>query len=995
MKQIYLAIISLFFISLCGNSQSLNFRQSEEFQIVKSLHGNSLQINDSYDAVNTSVFEGVRSTVNDFGYPPAWDWVSNFGGSGGDLIRELVTSSDGSIFLTGSFSGEIHFEGNTWSCIGRRDAFIAKFQSDGSLSWFRQFSAKEGEKLDAYGIHLDEAGNVYFTGSYTGNITLGTFNLSSTQDMNLFLAKADTGGNITMAVTHPTTNPLELGLKVDTDDDGNIYVLASLDGTTNRLHASSVIKYDANGNVIMDFYHEQNFCDMKVMGQNIYLIGTINFAGYIGDFYFDPVGYGDAFVAKANTNMEFAWASMAGHNSYSGDSYGIGLYVSSNEEVFVIGYSRADIVWGGLSSYCLGGFLLKCSADGEFLWLSQDNMFSSYTPVDITGHLDYVYVSSVTQTTNQYSNIKSIQSTNGALIGACTSENDFGAMAVNIIDNTLITSQNSEGLIGFSKLDGLSLSVDWNVLFGGNTAYAYPIGTAVDKIGFQYQYGYASNQMDYFGQQINKGLFLAKQNAAGQPAWIVEFNNADDLGTTLGNPIVYDTNSNCVYIASNFTKPLVIPGGPTLTPDPYVGSFFILKYDSQGTFQWAVQENFRNSSLSLATDQSGNVLISGIFSGNITIGNTNLVDAGLDDIFVAKYNSTGQPVWAVRAGGEDTEWEVFISTDAQDNVYLTGEYYSIDVTVVNVPVTLEEGDGNIVVAKLDSQGNTLWVNAVGGNTMTEWADYYGWPTGIRTDAEGNSYIKGWCYDSVSFGDIMLTSMLTIPNYNNKYNKFISKLDTYGNVVWATSISEHLSSMDYNQFDIDNQGNVYCGLRVRDTTCFGEVFTFDKMGLNDLLVFKYSNEGQLSWVRSIEDSQAGSAWISSVMVDENQTVCVSGWFNDYLNFGSTSIEVNSKNGFIGVLGESNSISQYDQNTDQFMFDLFPNPADKSVSVKAIDVLSEITGYQITDVTGRQICPKTPTNRVTNLEIDISGYPSGVYYVKIYSRKSTGVKKLVIH
>jgi len=993
MKQVYF-IISLIFISLSLNSQNTSFKQSKEFQELKKLHSNSYQSHED-GVISNPLYDGVKSTLNDYGNPPNWDWVKTFGGSGGDVVREVVTSPDGVMFVTGSFSGVISFNGNSWSSIGRRDAFIAKFQSDGSLIWFRQFSAQEGEILDAYGIHLDGVENVYFTGSYTGNITLGTFNLNGPHDINLFLAKADTDGNITMAVAHPTTNPLELGLKVDTDDGGNIYVLASLDGTANRLHASAVIKYDANGNVIMDFYHEQNFCDMKVVGQSIYLIGTINFEGYIGDFYFDPVSYGDAFVAKANTNMEFVWASMAGHTSSTGDSFGIGLYVSQNEEVFITGFSRFNIVWGGLSSNSWGGFLVKCSADGEFLWLSEDSMFSGDTPVDITGYLDYVYVSCVTQTINQYSNIKSMHSTSGALISECTSENDFGAMAVNTLDNTLITSQNTDGLIGLSKLDGLSLSVDWNVLFGGNTAFAYPIGTALDNNGFQYQYGYASNQMNYFGQQINKGLFLAKQNAAGLPAWIVEFNNADDLGTTLGNPIVYDTNFNCVYIASSFTKPLVIPGGPTLTPDPYSGSFFILKYDSQGNFQWAVQENFQNYSLCLATDQSGNVLISGIFTGNIVIGNTNLVNAGSDDIFVAKYNNTGQPVWAVRAGGEDTEWEGLISTDAQDNVYLTGEYYSINVTIVNEPITLEEGDGNIVVAKLNSQGNTQWVHLVGGCKATEWGDYYCWPTGIRTDKQGNSYIKGWCNDSVSFGNIMLTSLINIPNYDNKYNKFVAKFDTEGNVIWANSINEHLSSMDYNQFDIDNHGNVYCGLRTRDTTLFGEDFRFENVGLNDLIVFKYSNEGQLSWVRSIEDSKAGSAWISSVRAGENQTICVSGWFNDYLNFGTTSFEVNSKNGFIGLLGESNSITQYDQNTDQFMFDLFPNPADKSVNVKAIDVLSEITGYQITDVTGRQICPKTPTNRVPNLKIDISAYPAGVYYVKIYSQKSNGVKKLVIH
>ncbi len=993
MKQVYF-IISLILISLSLNSQNTSFKQSKEFQELKKLHSNSYQSIEN-GVISNSLYDGVKSTLNDYGNPPNWDWVKTFGGSGGDVVREIVTSPDGAIFVTGSFSGNISFNGNSWSSIGRRDAFLAKFQNDGTLGWFKQFSPTAGEKMDANGINLDALGNIYFTGYYTGNISLGIYNLNGTHDMNLFLAKADADGNITMAVAHPTTNPMETGLKVDTDEGGYIYVIASTDGTTSRLHPSAIIKYDSNGNVIQDLYYSQNFCDMKVVGQNIYFTGTINYSDSLGNFYFDPVSYGDAFVAKANANMEFTWASMAGHTSTYGDSWSVGLYVSQNEEVFITGYTRSGIVWGGFTMSNWGGFLVKCSADGVFLWLNEDSVFSSDTPVDITGQGQYVYVSSVTQTINQQSKIRSFRPLSGEYITQISSENDFGYMVVNTSDNTLIVSQSNNGLISLSKLDELSLYTDWNVLFGGNSAFAYPIGTALDRNGLQYQFGYASNQIDYFGQQLNKGLFLAKQSTTGQPEWIVEFNDANDVGNGVGNSIVYDTNYNCVYIASAFTKPLVIPGGPTLTPDPYAGSFFILKYDSQGNFQWAIQENFKNYSLCLATDQSGNVLISGTFSGNITVGNTNLVNAGLDDIFIAKYNSEGQPVWAVRAGGEDTEWEGLISTDAQDNIYLTGEYYSINVTVVNEPITLEEGDGNIVVAKLNPQGNAQWVHVVGGCTNNEYGDYYGWSTGIRTDADGNSYIKGWCFDSTSFGNIMLTSLLNIHNYDNRYNKFVAKFDTEGNVIWANSINELLYSMDYNQFDIDHRGNVYCGLRARDTTLIGVEFSFGNSGLNDLIVFKYSTEGQLSWVRAIEDSKAGSAWLSSVRSGGNQSVYVSGWFNDYLNFGNSSFEVNTKTGFIGLMGESNSITLYDRNTDQFMFDLFPNPADKSITVQATDGLSEITGYQITDVTGRQIGAKTQTNLAPNLTIDISTYPAGVYYVKIYSQKSNGVKKLVIH
>jgi hypothetical protein len=920
--------------------------------------------------------------------------VNTFGGSGKDIVREIVTNTSGEIFITGTFSGNINLAGNSWSSTGNRDAFVAKFQSEGSLSWFRQFSPLEGEKMDSYGLCLDNAGNIYFTGYYTGDISLSTFNLNGTHEMNLFMAKLDGEGNIILAAAHSTPNPQELGLKVDTDDSGNIYVLASTDGTTAKEHPSAVIKYNPSGHVILDFYHAQNFCDMKVVGQNIYFTGTVNSPDSIGHSYFDPQSYSDAFVAKANTNMEFIWETMASHENTGMYSNASGLYVSSDMEIFITGYTNGEINWGGFSTYGYGGFLTKCTTDGEFLWVNANNIFDGENPVDITGQNTYVYVSCVRKNSNKISKVRSFRPLSGEYITYISSENNYGPIAVNPLDHKLMVGQDMNELISISKLDDLSMYTDWSVLFEGNSAQSHPIGMDVDNSGFTYQYGYTSNTIDYFGQEINKGLFLAKQDALGQPEWIVEFSDAEYIDAWMGVPIVYDTNTNSVYLASTISQPLVIPGGPTLIPHPAYRSFFILKYSSEGVFQWAIQEDVRSSVLSLATDQSGNVIIVGTFVGIAVIGNHYLTSVGSDDIFIAKYNSDGEPLWSKRAGGEDREYEGFVSTDTHDNIYLAGEYFSFDVTIGNYPVTMAEGAGNILLAKLDPYGNVQWTNVVGGCSTNPVADYYGWATGIRTDIHGNSYMKGWCYDSVSFGDIMLTSPINISNYDNKNNKFVAKFDTLGHVVWANSISNHLVSWDYNQFDIDDQGNIYCGLQAGDTTYFGSDFIYENMGSKDLLVYQYTNDGQLSWVRSVKDSDIGDAWITSVKVNENQTTSVSGYLNNYLNFGTSPIEVTNKSGFMGVLDKWNSIILYDKDANHLEFDVFPNPAEKWIQIHAKDNSSKITAYQLIDITGHEIDSYQQAGPTTKLKIDVSNLSSGMYFLKVYSGKLEEVKKIVI-
>lgn len=992
MKKYYLTILSVVLLSFIGNTQNACLPEDNELMKFKMERINNVNfVNEPVNYYGKTT-AGIKSVQDDFGTPPNWDWVTTFGGSGKDIVREVVTSADGSLFITGSFSGEISIGSNTYIGVGRRDAFLAKFQSDGSLNWFKQFSPLADEKIDAYGINLDDQGNIYFTGYYTGDVSFGDFNLSAIHDMNMFLAVANPEGEITMATIHTTNNPLEIGLKVDIDDDGNIFVLGSTDGTSNFRHPSVIVKYSPEGTVLLDYYHSQNFCDMKIVGEHIYFIGTIVTPDYIGDFYLDPMGYNDAFVAKANTNMEFSWANMGSHDgSFSGDSYAIALHVSSDEEIFLLGHFRNEVIWGSFQVHGFGGFITKCSIDGIFLWAEQTRETESDNPTDITGNESNIFVGT---NYNNQGEIIAYDASDGVMVGETNLESMVESISYSTTDNSVVVSQDADELIQLSKLDDITLNTEWSILFGGNSAWAHGIGMDVDQFGNQFNFGYASNEMDYFGQTINKGLYLAKQNPTGNPFWVVQFTDADDIYLDLGIYTVVDTNTSSVYITGLFFNPLVIPGGPTLIPN-FNGSIFILKYDFNGNYQWAVQEDFISYTLCLATDNSGNVLLCGTFSNQITIGSSTLVSAGGDDVFIAKYDGNGQVVWAKRAGGESIEYWAFVSTDGQDNIYMTGEFDSQYVTVDDYPITMEEGDGNILIAKFDPQGNVEWVTVKGGSTVNSFADYYGWPTGIYTDFEGNIYIKGWCNDSSHFDNIMLTSSFTNPENNKRWNKFVARFDPSGNTVWATSISEEVPSSDYNQFDVDKNGNIYSGLRIRgDTTMFGDDFTYIKTGRYNLLVINYLDNGQLNWVKSIKDSESGSTWISSIATFDEETTYVCGWFTDYLDFGTTSYEVNNKTGFIGLLGELTGIPVYERN-DAILFDLFPVPAQQEVSILLTDDSPDEVDLIITDIAGRNIYSAQISKQQSRTIIDISNFSSGVYFVKLKSGNNIGVKKLIVN
>ncbi|MBI3502643.1 MAG: SBBP repeat-containing protein, partial [Bacteroidetes bacterium] len=93
---------------------------------------------------------------------------------------------------------------------------------------------------------------------------------------------------------------------------------------------------------------------------------------------------------------------------------------------------------------------------------------------------------------------------------------------------------------------------------------------------------------------------------------------------------------------------------------------------------------------SIATDANGNVLVTGIFqSSTITFGTTTLTNAnaGYPDIFIVKYDASGNVLWAKSAGGTSADYGYGIAADANGNVLVTGYFLSPAITFGTTTLT--------------------------------------------------------------------------------------------------------------------------------------------------------------------------------------------------------------------------------------------------------------------------------------------------------------------
>src|ERR1051326_2300647 len=129
-------------------------------------------------------------------------------------------------------------------------------------------------------------------------------------------------------------------------------------------------------------------------------------------------------------------------------------------------------------------------------------------------------------------------------------------------------------------------------------------------------------------------------------------------------------------------------------------------------FLWAKRAGgtVNDFSDAVAVDASGNVFVSGFFqSSTIAFDGFTLTNANsLYDIFLAKYDNSGNALWARRAGGDKLDYSYAVAVDASGNVFVSGFFQSSTIAFDGFTLTNANSLYDIFLAKYDNSGNALW-----------------------------------------------------------------------------------------------------------------------------------------------------------------------------------------------------------------------------------------------------------------------------------------------
>jgi hypothetical protein len=526
------------------------------------------------------------------------------------------------------------------------------------------------------------------------------------------------------------------------------------------------------------------------------------------------------------------------------------------------------------------------------------------------------------------------------------------------------------------------------------TGGCYPDGAdamCTDAFGNLYITGRFGSDSIKFGQttlyNVNPGpadMFVVKYDQQHNVVWAKSAG-----GTFYEKPFAIDTDAEgCVYVSGSFWSDTVAFGNDTLTGGENY-DFFVVKYDPNGNALWARGAGGPRGEQGngIAWDASGSVYVCGYFSshfttfGNITLQNTDQDQFSDQEMFVVKYDPSGNALWAVKSSGTDHEWAFTIALDSAGNVYTAGWFYSDTMTLG--PYTLiNNGYTNMFIAKIDPSGNVLWAKSAGGTQVDLLHS-------LVYDPSGYIYATGF----TGSPSITFDSHTFVNSNPGNGDMFLVKYDLNGNVIWARTptCSSH---QDGDALALDTQGNIYiAGTFWGDMIIGSDTLTNEGITYEDIFAVKYDPNGNLVW--SKKAGGPGRDWPNGIVVSPSNDVYVAGYFaSDTMIFDSIALyncdTSNYYNHDVFIAKLSQPYNGMEGLTANLDLRIYPNPANDRVSIEVNDhteatvALINLLGTKV-----REIKVDDPP-----AQLSVADLAPGIYIIEYISQGRSSFAKLIV-
>jgi uncharacterized delta-60 repeat protein len=306
---------------------------------------NAIAVDDSGNVYVTGWSAGTENTdyvVIKYNSNGDQQWAQRYNGPGNDYDAPygITLDSTGNVYVTGTSTGD----GTGF------DYTTIKFNNNGQQQWAKSYNGS-GNGYDAgQALAVDGSGNVYVTGISTAKNGPG----------DCVTIKYDTDGNEQWTKVYDgPANGTDYGNAVTVDDSGNVYVTGSSEGSeTNRDYLT--IKYDSAGNQQWAMTYSSagsNVDEGRSIGLdgsgNVYVTGVLEYSEGGSSDDWGTIKYDSAGAEQ--------WVRIYdGPASIADEAWSIVVDVNGNS--YVVGYSHGPTSGSDLTS-------IKYDTDGVQQWV--------------------------------------------------------------------------------------------------------------------------------------------------------------------------------------------------------------------------------------------------------------------------------------------------------------------------------------------------------------------------------------------------------------------------------------------------------------------------------------------------------------------------------------------------------------------------------------------------------------------------------------------------
>ena len=690
-------------------------------------------------------------------------------------------------------------------------------------------------------------------------------------------------------------------------------IWARSSGTSSSEIARS-LSVDANGNV----YYTGTFQ------------GTMDFDPGPGTFTLSSAGSDDIYISKLDVNGNFVWARSIG-GGLADAPYAIATDQSAN--VYITGSYNGTVDFdpgAGVSNLIsvaatYDAFVLKLDVSGNFAWArsvgGNDSDHGFGLSVDASSN---VFVTGYFNLTGDFDP--------GPGISNLTSAGT---------DDVFILKLNSSGSFQWARAVG-----------GTNVDTGYSITT--DAFGNVIVTG-SFNQTTDFDPGIpvfnlvsagGNDVFVLKLNSSGNFVWAKSFGGTSE---DEGRSVCVDPSGN--VITCGFFEVSVDfdpgPGTYSLTSNGVLDAF-ISKLDPSGTLIWANNTGAggNDAAYGVTTDASGNIYSTGYFSNTVDfdpgISSYTITSAGQYDVFIDRFDASGNFIWAKSLGGTGDEVAYGIALGGTTTVHTCGNFQN------NC-----DFDPNVGILNLISNGTEdLFVHKMCQTPLNA-----GSILGITSICSGSSSVY-----SISPVSGATSYSWNIPAGWSGSSSTFSINSTCGNSgIFTVSAVNSCGSSSAQTLSVTVKALPTLSISGSNTLCLGSSVSLTVSGASTY-----------SW----------SHGATVAIVALNPTITTS-----YTVTGTSSV-TGCSNSAITTLSIVTCTGILNLENDQNTIQIYPNPTNGELSLALPFSNGEIDIY---DMNGRSVrSEKITTEKV---ELKLKDLPSGIYLIKIKSNSQVHTTKLI--